>query len=215
MVAGGDWSGTPDKPVGTAEIYSFCIAAFADLEALNTNCRISRLMLGMPLEEEFHGHQMSDEMIAAVLEMALALDVRFGILLINKAAVPLTGKIALPPPAKFAAQVALRLLSRLLPRVAIRDLWCDEDIKGKPAQRDFQTAVSRINREVGVADKIKTRLRDSRISHLIQIADVYAYAMTKQAQGSRLEPALENVLRKIRTAVQHLILGPVPWEEER
>lgn len=211
--AGGDWSGTPDKPSGAVDIYSVCVAAFSDVDLLNEASERVRLQLGIKRDEEFHGHQMSDVAIAAVLEMALELDVRLGILIVNKAAVPLSGVTQLPAPNQFAALLALRLLTRFLPLVPIKKLWIDEDIQAKPAQKKFETAVSRLNREVGASPKIKTSFLDSRRSRLIQIADVYAYAMTRQIGGAKIQPELENVLRKIRADSRHLILGPMPWEE--
>ncbi len=211
--AGADWSGTPDKPSGVVDIYSFCVAAFSDIELLNEASEPIRLELGMKRNEEFHGHNMSDANIAAVLEMALELEVRLGILIVNKAAVPLSGVVQLPAPNQFAGLLALRMLNRFLPLAPIQKLWLDEDIQAKPAQKKFETAVSRLNREVGASLKVKTKFLDSKKSRLIQVADVYAYAMTRQIGGAKLQPELENVLRKIRDDERHLILGPLPWNE--
>ena len=211
--AGADWSGTPEKPRGAIDIYSFGIAAFPDFGLLNEASENLRLKLGMKHDEEFHGHDMGDANIAAVLEMALELEATFGILIINKAAVPLSGEINLPPTNKFASLLAQRLLKRFLPLVPVGKLWPDEDIQEKAAQQSFETAVSRISREVGIAPKIKTRFLDSKVSRLIQVADNYAYGMTRQLGGAKIQPELENVLRKIRSDERHLILGPMPWEE--
>lgn len=213
LYAGADWSGTPDKPSGTVDIYSFCVAAFPDIGLLNEASERVRLELGMKKDEEFHGHQMPDTTIAAVLEMALGLEARLGILIVNKAAVPLSGKVQLPAPKQFAGLLALRMLNQFLPLVPIKNLWPDEDIQAKMAQQQFETSVSRLNREVGISPKIKTRFLNSKKSRLIQVADVYAYAITRQIGGAKIQPELENVLRKIRSDKRHLILGPMPWEE--
>ncbi|MDQ3813910.1 MAG: hypothetical protein M3347_08165 [Armatimonadota bacterium] len=213
LSAGADWSGTPDKPMGAIDLFSFCVVAFENSDAVNEACHVTRPALGMAADEEFHGHDMSDAMNAAVLEMGMHLNLQIGILFVNKAAAPLEGRIILPPPAVFTAQIALRLLERFLPICPLRDLWCDEDLKGQAAQ-EFVTAVRRLSRAHHPQSKLKTRLRDSRKSNLVQIADVANYTLTRQARGGKSEPVLENVLRKIRGDDRNLILGPMPWEPE-
>ena len=162
LYAGGDWSGTPDAPRKAVDIYSFCLAAFTDLDLLNQASERVRLELGMKRDTEFHGHEMSDAMIAAVLEMALELDVRMRIVVINKTAMPLSGIPELPIPAQFAGLLALRLLRRFLPDSPIRKLWCDEDIERKTAQREFEGRVRTLNCEVGNPNKIEVRFHDSK-----------------------------------------------------
>lgn len=217
LYAGGDWLGTPDPPRGGVDLYSFCIAAFEELEALNEACRELRRTLQMPADQEFHAHGMSDEMQADVLEMGLRLKMRLGLLIINKAAVPLAGRSLLPAPPDLTTQIAFRLLERLLPQLPLRDLWCDEEIAGKRAQQDFATQARRLSylhlSHLHLPVRMKVRFRASHTSNLVQMADVANYALRSQARGAKLESSLVNVLRKIHADPQHLILGPVPWEE--
>ena len=55
--------------------------------------------------------------------------------------------------------------------------------------------------------------RRSHTSLMIQLADVVAYVLSRQARGVRFDPPLESMLRKLRSDSRHLILGPLPWEE--
>ena len=213
LYAGGDWSGKPDKPSGTIDIFAFCIAAFPDLDVLNAEALVLRRELGMPLGEEFHGHEMSEAMNAAVLEMGLRLGMRLGVLLVNKSAVPLSGQVTLPAAAGFTHAIAIRLLERFVPGCPLARLWCDEDIKGKAAQQQFETDVKRVCRSHHPASTCKVGFRRSYINVPVQVADVVAYVLSRQARGVRFEPPLQNALRKLRGDGQHLILGPLPWEE--
>jgi hypothetical protein len=211
--AGADWSGKPDKPIGAVDIFSFAVAAFPDLEALNEACIATKRDLGMPAIEEFHAHNMSDAMNAAVLEMGMRLGMRVGILIVNKTAVPVDGKVLLPDPARFTQQISMKLLEQFVPHCPLSRLWCDEDIKGSAAQKEFKTAVRRVCRAHHPDISFEMGFRRSHTSFPVQMADVVAYVLSRQARGSKFEPPLENVLRKIRKNEQHLILGPLPWEE--
>lgn len=212
LYGGGDWSGTPDPPRLAVDLYSFCVAAFSDLEAVRQGCCETRIVLGMPAVEEFHAHAMSDQMQAVVLDMALQLGMRIGLLSVNKAAAPLAGRVVLPPPAVLTSRIAFRLFESFLPLCPLRDLWCDEEIAGKKAQQEFATQARRLSR-LHSPVKMKARFRPSHTSDLVQIADVANYALRSQARGAKLEAPLVNVLRKIRADDRHLILGAVPWEE--
>jgi hypothetical protein len=91
------------------------VAAFDELDTLHDEALALREQLGMPLTEEFHGHEMSDGMNAAVLEMGLRLEMRVGVLMVNKSMLPLNGRLVLPAPARFTHEISLRLLERFMP----------------------------------------------------------------------------------------------------
>jgi hypothetical protein len=213
LYAGGDWSGKPDKPSGPIDIFSFAVAAFADLDVLNAQALELRRDLGMPLDEEFHGHEMSDAMNARVLEMGMQLEMRVGVLMVNKSAVSLRGRVALPDPGRFTHEIALHLLQRFVPLCPLQRLWCDEDIKGRAAQQSFETEVRQVSRAHHPASTCRADFRRSHTNVPVQVADVVAYVLSRQARGVRFGPPLQNALRKLRSSPQHLILGPVPWEE--
>lgn len=213
LYAGGDWSGKPDRPSSNTDIFTFAAAAFPDVEILNAEALAMRRVLGMPLEEEFHGHEMSDGMNAAVLEMGLRLEMRVGVLMVNKSVIPLSGRLVLPAPARFTHEISLRLLERFMPLCPLHRLWVDEDIKGRAAQQSFETEVRQVSRSHHPTSTCKVGFRRSHTNVPVQMADVVAYVLSRQARGARFEPVLENAVRKLRSDSRHLILGPLPWEE--
>lgn len=213
LYAGGDWSGKPDKPSGPIDIFAFSVAAFPDVEVLNAEALALRQELGMPLDEEFHGHEMSDAMNAAGIEMGLRLEMRVGVLLVNKSAIPLSGQLILPSPTRFTREIALRLLERFVPLCPLQRLWLDEDIKGRAAQQSFETEVRQVSRAHHPASTCRADFRRSHTNVPVQVADVVAYVLSRQARGVSFGSPMQNTLRKLRSTPQHLILGPVAWDE--
>lgn len=212
LYAGGDWSGKPDRPSGLIDIFSFAVVGFDDLDALNASALALKRQLGMPLAEEFHGHEMNDARNAAVIEMGLRLGMRVGVLMVNKSAVPLSGRIVLPAPAQFTHEITLRLLERFVPDSPLLRLWLDEDIKGKALQQLLETDVKRVCRSHHPASNCKVGFRRSHTNVPVQVADVVAYVLSRQARSVRFGLPLQNALRRLRSDEQHLILGPLPWE---
>lgn len=213
LYAGGDWSGKPDKPSGLSDIFSFAVVMTEDLEAAEEEFALLKRRLGMKADKEFHGHEMNDTQNAAVLELILHQEMRIGILMINKSAVPLTRQITLPTGPRFTHEVAMRLFELFVPGCPLSRVWLDEDIKGKATQQLFKTDVQRVCRTHHPASTCKVVFRGSHTSLMIQLADVVAYVLSRQARGVRFYPPLESVLRKLRSDSRHLILGPLPWEE--
>ncbi len=202
--AGGDWSGRPESD----DLLVFCVAALGDLEAWNETCRDLRQRFGMAQEQEFHGHEMRPEQMLELLSAARRLDMRVGALLIDNA--PVSGEVRT---ALQHAPLALALLRRLLPLCPLQKLWYDEEIKGKKAEQAFNTEVQRIQRMVHADTKISAKARRSHTSNLVQLADVIAYALAKQARRTLKHSLLEQYLRELRADERNLIIGPMRWEE--
>ncbi|RYZ87102.1 MAG: hypothetical protein EOP06_13275 [Proteobacteria bacterium] len=101
--------------------------------------------------------------------------------------------------------IALELLSQFLPMCALRSLWCDVEIQGDRA-KVFETEVKRCNREIYPGDHLKVRVRDSKTIHLIQLADVMAYALRTQARNALESPELVQFLKEIVADEKNLIL---------
>lgn len=121
--------------------------------------------------------------------------------------------LALRKPARFTHEIALRLLERFVAGCPLQRLWLDEDIKGRDAQQSFETEVRQVSRAHHPASTCRAGFRRSHTNVPVQVADVVAYVLSRQARGVRFGPPLHNALRKLRSSPQHLILGPVPWEE--
>lgn len=204
--AGGDWSG---KPESIDDTFTFCVVALSDPEAWNMACAELRASpsFGMARDQEFHGHQMKPERIFRFLSAGHGLGMRVGALLIDKGATH-QAKAELNH-----ANVALALLRRFLPTCALQTFWYDEDIKGKKAEQEFETQVRRCNRLIYPSTQLKARSRNSRTSSLVQLADVAAYALSRQARKPLKHAALEQFLKDVRSDERNLIIGPAPWGE--
>ena len=87
----------------------------------------------MKLGQEFHGHEASEAMMAAILKVALAMDLRVSAAIYDKKAMLQDPKVKPLPAAKdFPALAALSVLEPLLTQQQVAKIWYDEDIKGKP-----------------------------------------------------------------------------------
>jgi hypothetical protein len=214
LYAGLDRSGTPDLKSTQAgsPLYVVCLAAVEDMEAFGRRMSETRFRFGMGMRAEFHGHQTSDRMQAAVIEEALAVGLRVGVLVVDKEATRQQLEPAtLPSPADFQLHTAVALLEQFLSRYALEGLWCDEDIRGKARQQEFVTAVKRLHRANWPERHLKVRHRPSDSSDLIQLADVVAYGLHSLSRGAELRPELKPCLEAIWADAQNVILGPMAW----
>ncbi len=220
LYAGLDRSGTSDL-TGIArghDPYVVCVAAIetkdGGQEALHTYFSEVRGTFGMAAAQEFHGHEMSEAMMSAVLETDAIGELRVGALLIDKAATQrFRGIAALPRPPEVQAVAAQVLLERFLARCPLVGLWCDEDIKGKEKQQAFTSAVQRIHRTAWPGTQLKVRHKSSKSTDLIQLADVIAYGLANLARGTIKTSELRQRLVVIRDSTKNVIIGPVAWEE--
>src|SRR5579871_1072629 len=136
--AGLDCSGTPDLQ-GTARghnPYIVVIAAVENLETLTQLFSDLRQRFNMRQNAEFHGHNMSEEMLLAVLEYAEEVGLVVGALLIDKVMTQQLRSIAeWPSPADFQVEAALALTEVVISRYMLAELRCDEDIRGERQKR--------------------------------------------------------------------------------
>ena len=198
LYAGADWSGKPYTP---NEPFVFCIAALNDAEAWNDACLELRAKLRMPRDKEFHGHLMnSDAKRLEILQGAQQLDLRVGALIV----LPQTKT---SERATLSHQsIALELADQFFPKLVTRDLWCDTEIEGKPAQKAFETELHRCHRAIHPTVRFEARIRKSHTSNLIQLADVVAYALRRQAMNKIKDPASRQFLKRMASDANSLII---------
>ncbi len=186
LYAGGDWSGKPDK---RDEALIFCVVALSDKEAWTDSCRQLRHNLRMAQNAEFHGHEMKDDAHRLqLLQAGREAGMKIGALVLSK------GARAEGNETPSYESAALELLNPFFARYALRDLWCDNEIQGKAAQKAFETELQRCHRAIHPNARFKARLRPSHTSDLIQLADVMAYALRTQSHGTLKDAPLERFL---------------------
>ena len=215
--AGLDWSGTPyRKKRGTRpDFYIPCVVAFAcPLEELTREIAAVKLQIGLPQSVEIHAHTLPEATQYAFLRMAVNLEMRVGARIIDKGTTENPRGDALPLPADFAAQAALSVLAPFIERYDINSLWYDKDIQGTQREKEFETAVKRLNRERWLHGGLKTRSKDSDKSELIQMADVAAYGIGRLAMNAIEHDALRRLTASICSNGANTITGPEAWENQ-
>ena len=209
IVFGGlDWGGTPDAK-GTAYYIPVLITVSGDLEDLQDRFERARPGFQMKTGQEFHGHDVSEKMLTAVLNIAASMNLRVSAVIYDKVATLQSPEAKGLPAAKdFPAQAALSVLEPFLAQQQVAKIWYDEDIKGKARQKTFHTAVQRLHRQHHPNTNLEIRPKPSEGSELIQIADIVAYSLSIMARGMIKTPELRRRMAAIRDEPRHRILGP-------
>ena len=215
LFAGLDRSGTPDlRDTNLAHnLYVVCIAAVQDLDGFCAGLVSLRYRLGMPADAEFHGHRTFDRTQAAILRIALDAGLGANALLVDKALTrECYGSEVLPAPSMLQMESGIRVVSRFAQRYPLAALWCDEDIKGRKAQKAFVTAIERAHRAVWPDLHVKVRHGPSNKSDMVQLSDVLAYAIGKLARHGRQQPELVRILERITSDSGNAVEGPQQWQ---
>lgn len=221
-MAGFDCSGTPNLTGddGKHDPYTLCVVALPAedkrMTTLRNNLALVRFRYHMSAGQEFHAHNMSEEMRADVLEVALAQDLIVGALLIDKAATrEKWGAVAFPSPAGFQVLAARAALEPFLRRYCLTRLFCDEDVRGRERQKRLTTEVLQIHRETWPNTKLKVRFIGSEQEPLIQVADVMAYGLACEVRGSIRAARLKRLVEGVREDLRNIVIGPVSLGDGR
>jgi len=215
MHVGMDASGTPDLMGTNAwhDPYVVCLAGVEDITLLADLLATVRKRFGIRAAQEFHAHQLPEEIICAVLTSADEAGMVIGALLLDKVATRRAREaIELPPPALLQEQAALALLEDFIDRYVLEELHFDEDIQGRKRQSVFSTAVKRLHRARWPGQSIKVRPSPSDQSDLIQMADVAAYVLGRKARGAIQSQPLRVAVTHLAQDTRNLIQGPKVWD---
>lgn len=211
-IAGLDRSETPNpkKRKTGLEFYTICIAAFeVPLEELEAVLAGVRQECGKPAHAEFRGHDDPEAVQLKVLRAVAPLNPVVGVALYEKAAATqLQQEHSRIEPAMFQVTASLALLEMFFTRYQLSRLWCDEDIKGKAKQEEFETAAERLHRAAYPGTRMKVRHKASHQSAPIQMADVFAYGLSRLARGLVEDAELRQWLKAIRDDPRNVIEGP-------
>lgn len=215
MHVGMDASGTPDL-LGTDpkhDPYVVCLAAVEDVSLLASHFSNVRSRYGMRATQEFHAHQLPEEIIRAALVSGDEAGMVIGALLLDKAATRQEREPAeLPPPVVLQESAAVALLEDFVNRYSLVELRFDEDIQGKKRQSAFITAAKRLHRARWPDQSIKVRPSPSHLSDLIQLADVVAYVLGRKARNAIQSQELRTCVAQLQHNARHIILGPKVWD---
>ncbi len=191
--------------------YVIVVAGVEDPEILGRIFGELRKQFGMRQSAELHGHSMSEEMLLEVLECTEEVSPVVGALVIDKASTREFTRISeIPSPSDCQVASALRVVEMVFARYMLRELRCDEDIRGK-RQKQFLTEVKRRHRTAWPETQIKVQCLPSEKSDLIQLADVIAYGLGVFTRGTIQNRDLERKVVQLRERKRNSIEGPRAW----
>lgn len=217
--AGLDRSETPNpkKRKTGREFYTVCIAAFeSPVEELEAILASVRYECGRSARAEFRGHDDPEAVQLKVLHAVAHLEPMVGVALYEKvSAQQLEQEQFILQPTELQFNASLTLLEKFFARYQIIRLWCDEDIKGKEKQEEFETAAERLHRAAYPNTRMKVRHKPSHQSASIQMADVFAYGLSRLARGLVENAELRQVLKAIRDDPRNVIEGALLIGEQK
>lgn len=211
VTAGLDWTGTPS--LNEPHPYGPGIIAVPDKDFFEAEFNLIKQQFRIPQDRELRGHRSSPEILAAVLRLLLTMDCWIGIMLWDKHRA-IERKEVWPKPAVLRHHTGVWLAQRLLDKLAIQSLYCDEDIRGKREQQLFRTDISRCNTRIHPASKMKIALWPSDKSNLIQCADVVTYVAARSLRPCGLTPELQNLWQRLQNNPRVIYWILDKWEEE-
>lgn len=213
LQVGCDWSGRPALESGQSNLFVACIIGVDDSEALAKQFAALRQRIKAQnprkVVTELHGHQMPPEFIASALQIAMDLQTRVGLVLFDKESADQEGY--LPSAGKMHALTALKIWPEFLAFGPVARFDYDTDISGKEHQKRFETELKRISSRIYPQNKMKAKSFPSDKSNAIQMADIVAYAFSRQEKGQKVEPEIARLLREIRRAPNTIIYEMDKW----
>jgi hypothetical protein len=198
LCAGLDWSGTPHPKEKTVEIdlYIPCAVSVPDIEATDGWFRDWRKELGRSIEFEFHGYRCSSKMLLKAIAHVLENGSVFAVLFDKNEMLKNIGPWIFDHPALLPPATGRMVLDRMLETDPLHDIWCDEDI-GSNRRAEFNTAIKRKARSLWPTTP-KIRHYPSHKSNMIQLADMMAYILQRDARGSLETEELRQRVKQLR-----------------
>lgn len=179
-----DWSGNADRD----EFLHCIIVATENASAWSEICDARRHFWGMAQSKEFHAQSLKEWQLLAILESACECGFVFGITTVRRSE---TTRL-------FSYRsIAENTFSRFAARYAFKKLWYDTEIQGRKAEKEFETSLYRINREIYEKSTLKARCRESHKSDMVQAADVLAYVVHRQINDAIKDGKLRQLLQAI------------------
>lgn len=201
-----DWSGaTVLQQTGRrTDLYGCALVAVPNPEKLSESLRKVRSVAGMAADQEFHAHNLPENIQLAVLREILPGGLQVAALQCDNQALHQEG--GLPTPADMASTAALVLLERSLPMLNLASLVFDEDIQGKKRRDAFLTEVRRTARANFNAPRRRIRFVRSRSSDLAQVADIVVHNVIRGANQAIRLPELQECTRQLLNAEGNILI---------
>lgn len=186
LYAGLDWSGTPHaKEKGVEkDLYIPCGVRVPDVEATNGYFAGWRAEFGRPATFEFHGYECGPRTLLRAADYVLEVGQVTAVVFDKDVLVDEMGPEVFEKPALLPPATGRVVLDRMLSTSPLRRVWCDEDMPNKKRQQAFNTAVKRKARTLWPDDASPDMKHyPSNKSNLVQLADMIAYVLQREARG--------------------------------
>ncbi len=194
--AGLDWTGTPTPDA--RDVYGVGVVTVPDLTEADDILVTLRQKWSKPGDFEIHGHTLTENQILDVIQDALE-SLRVTIILFRVSELTEYFGLPLSQVADSAAGLIARpALTHCLEKTGIKRLWYDKgDIEGIPRQKAFRTAIAREARTLLPTRTIEVKPVPSHKNTLIQLADVFAYAVQREQIGTFKTKGLTELVRRL------------------
>jgi hypothetical protein len=183
MYAGLDWSGTPfPKEKGVSQdFYVPCSVWMEDVDAVDAYFAAWRRELGRPVTFEFHAYRCSSDILLRAVEYVLTNGLVFAMVLDKEVLTADLGAQIFDHPKRLPPATARLVLDRVVEVKQLRRIWCDEDV-ASDLRAEFNTHLKRKARAhwPGSPD---VKHYPSHKSSMIQLADLIAYVLQRDARG--------------------------------
>ena len=183
MYAGLDWSGAPfAKEKGVSrDFYVPCCVWMEDVEAVDAYFAAWRQELGRPITFEFHAYRCEADILLRAVEYVLANGLVSAVVLDKEALTVDLGAQVFDHPRRLPPATGRLVLDRVLEVKPLRRIWCDEDV-ANDLRADFNTQIKRKAR-AHWPDSPDVKHYPSHKSSMIQLADLIAYVLQRDARG--------------------------------
>lgn len=205
MFAGMDWSGTPDRKENFEgpDLYVACCVVVPNNEEANQFLDNLRKQRHKPFRYEFKGYHSEENELTELVEYVLDVG-RAHALFVDKSEIESrSGREIFHHPDYLTIATGRYVLGKALEKSEISTVWCDEELS-KEKQKRFNTTIQR-DAKFLCRRSPKIRHDASHKSNMIQLADIVAYVLQRDALGKVRLDSLKRAVRELKDS------GDVVW----
>ena len=198
MFAGVDWSGTPDRKenfVGP-DLYVACCVVVPSNDEANQFLDNLRKKRHKPFRYEFKGYHSEENELAELAEYVLDIGSAHALIVDKSEIESRSGREIFHRPDDLTIATGRFVLGKALEKSQVRTAWCDEELSSEKQKR-FNTTIQRDAKSLGKRSP-KIRHEASHKSNMIQLADIVAYALQRDALGRVRLDRLKRAVRELR-----------------
>lgn len=211
---GVDWSGSPDAPEdgGKLEFYVPCAVRVASIDAVNEQFAAWRNEFGFAQSHELHGYKLrrNPEVLMRATQYILENAQVVAYLFDKHSLQGDLGPRVFEKPIRLAPATGLLVCHKMLESGPLRQVMLDEDIAAS-YRPDFNTEVKRAVRTRWPEQSLGKgfpKHQPSNKQNIIQLADIAAYVLQREAHGLSETSELSRLVKAVwRIEGNHIVIG--------